>query len=106
MRYFQILGGICYWDASNVISSLEEAAERFAPDIVIGEAPDYVREGWGYDPSREGDERFLRPVPPEGWVYDEDTGTFYDPDYTPPADDPGDIWDELAAAYTEGVNNA
>lgn len=103
MRFFQILGEVCHWDASDVIASLDEAAERFAPDIVIVEAPDYVREGWGYDASAEGDERFIRPVPPAGWLYDENTGTFYPEDAEP---ETNDIWDELAAAYEEGVNEA
>ena len=40
-------------------------------------APDYVFEGWGYDARREGDARFLRPMPPEGWKYDAESGTFY-----------------------------
>lgn len=40
-------------------------------------APDYVFEGWGYDVRREGDERFIKPRPPEGWAYDEATGTIY-----------------------------
>ena len=107
MKIFQILGGFCHWDASNVVSSLDEAAERFAPDIVFVEAPDNVREGWGFDETLDGDARFLRPVPPEGWEYDDDTGTFYDPSAVPeePADG-ADIWDALAAAYTEGVNEA
>lgn len=104
MRYFQIYNDICYWDASNVVSSPEEAAERFAPDIVIVEAPDYVREGWGFDASRGGDDRFIRPEPPDGWEYDDETGTMYRPGDLPAGET--DIWDELAAAYTEGVNNA
>ena len=104
MKFFQILGGICHWDASNVVSSLEEAAKRFAPDIVIVEAPDNVHAGWGYDASLEGDARFIRPTPPEGWEYDEDTGTFYRPGME--TEESADIWDELAAAYLEGVNEA
>ncbi len=107
MKIFQILGEVCHWDASNVISSLAEAEQRFAPDIVFVEAPDNVREGWGFDASLEGDARFIRPVPPEGWEYDEETGTFYVPGET--EEDPSggsDIWDELAAAYMEGVDEA
>lgn len=107
MKIFQILGEVCHWDASNIVSSLAEAAERFAPDIVFVEAPDNVREGWGFDATAEGDARFIRPIPPEGWLYDEETGTFYpEADEVVPADDAPDFWDELAAAYTEGVNNA
>ena len=107
MRFFQILGEICYWDATNVVSSLSDAAARFAPDIVIVEAPDYVREGWGYDSSALGDARFIKPVPPEGWLYDDGTGTFYRPDEpdSGESDTSGTdaVWDALAAAYREGV---
>lgn len=106
MKIFQILGGICHWDASNVISSLDEAAERFAPDIVFAEAPDTVYEGWGFDASAEGDARFIKPVPPEGWLYDDETGTFYPADAEEDDTAEPDIWDELAAAYTEGVESA
>lgn len=107
MKIFQILGSFCHWDASNVVSSLDEVRERFAPDIVFVEAPDNVREGWGFDGTLEGDARFLRPVPPDGWEYDDETGTFYDPSAVPEEPDDGtDIWDELAAAYMEGVDEA
>jgi hypothetical protein len=40
-------------------------------------APDYVFEGWGYDSRKTGDERFIKPRPPEGWAYDPETGTVY-----------------------------
>lgn len=107
MKIFQIVDGFCHWDASNVISSLDEARERFAPDIVFVEAPDNVREGWGFDASLEGDARFIRPTPPEGWEYDDETGTFYVPGETEEEPSSGsDIWDELAAAYREGVDEA
>ena len=36
------------------------------------EAPDNVFEGWGYL-----DGEFIKPTPPEGWLYDEATGCFY-----------------------------
>lgn len=104
MKIFQIFDGFLHWDASNTVKRIENAAEMFAPDMEFVEAPDYVFEGWGYDPTQEGDARFLKPVPPEGWLYDDKTGTIYRPDDLP--DDETDIWDELAAAYTEGVNNA
>lgn len=106
MKIFQILGGVCHWDASAVVHSLDEARERFAPDIVFAEAPDNVHEGWGYDDSLEGDARFLRPTPPDGWEYDDETGTFYVPGEESGPEDGADIWDALAAAYSEGVNEA
>lgn len=103
MKIMQIMGGFCHWDASNAVRDLDECRRRFAPDMVFVEAPDHVREGWGYNPDAEGDARFIRPEAPEGWLYDDDTGTFYPEGEYPPGHEP-DIWDELAAAYAEGVN--
>lgn len=77
MRIFQIQDSLCRWDATNSVTSIEAVREIYSPDIVFVEAPDYVREGWGYDNLAEGDARFLRPVPPDGYLYDEETGTFY-----------------------------
>lgn len=49
-----------------------------APDNgFIVDAPDHVFEGWGYAVGKDGREIFLRPAPPDGWSYDEATGTFY-----------------------------
>lgn len=49
-----------------------------APDNgFIVEAPDYVFEGWGYSVDKKGKAEFLRPEPPDGWGYDEKTGTFF-----------------------------
>lgn len=77
MKILQIIGEFVHWDATPKANSLEMAKKLFAPDMVFVEAPDYVFEGWGYDPLATGDARFIRPTPPEGWNYDEKTGTFY-----------------------------
>lgn len=58
----------------------DEARARFAPNIEIAEAPDHVFVGWTYDPSKKGDARFIRPDVQDGWVYDVETGTVYDPE--------------------------
>lgn len=112
MKVFQVLGDFCHWDASESYSSAAEARKYFAPDIMFVEAPDYVFEGWGYDNSGTGDARFTKPTPPEGWLYDDDTGTFYQEGFKPqpPVDDTPDsdvdsIWDALAEAIREGVND-
>jgi len=76
MKIFQIVNGFCWWDATATVHSVEEAAEMFAPDCVFVEAPDYVHEGWGYDETAEDDARFLRPETPEGYIYDDGSGTF------------------------------
>lgn len=87
MKIFQVLNGFCHWDATEVVPNLEFAKERYAPDIIFVEAPDYVFEGWGFDKYAEGDERFIKPTPPDGWLYDEKTGTFYQEGYEPPKSD-------------------
>lgn len=105
MKIFQVLGSFCHWDASNVVPTLADAIGRFAPDVHFIEAPDYVFEGWGYDEDAVGDARFLQPEPPEGWLYDIPTGTFYQEGTDPPSV-VHDVWDEMAAAYREGVTVA
>ena len=84
MKVFQIVSGFCYYDATGLYANAAEAAKHYSPDTLWVDAPDHVFEGWGYDASKTGDERFLQPQAPEGWVYDPDTGTFYkEGDYPP-----------------------
>ncbi|HOR13608.1 MAG TPA: hypothetical protein PKX46_06740 [Clostridia bacterium] len=89
MKIFQILNSICHWDATGKHPTIESTQGLYAPDIVFIEAPDYVFEGWGYDAEAEGDERFIQPTPPEHWLYDPETGTFY-----PDPDNPAEGWEE------------
>lgn len=56
-----------------------EASTHYAPTIVFVDAPDWVREGFGYVASNVGDERFVRPQLSEGWVYD-DNGFEWNPE--------------------------
>lgn len=77
MKVFQIVSGFCYYDATRLYPNAAEAAKHYSPDTVWVNAPDYVFEAWGYDASKTGDERFIRPKAPEGWLYDPGTGTFY-----------------------------
>lgn len=72
MAIFQILNGKCHWRTP--FSSLDETIGKFPPDCIFVDAPDYVNEQWGYDETEIGDDRFIKPVPPEGWIYDEETG--------------------------------
>ena len=76
MKVFQIINNICQWQTP--YSSLAQTAGKYPSDVVFVEAPDYVFEGWGYQ-----DGNFIRPEPPEGWLYDELTGTFYREGETP-----------------------
>lgn len=75
-KVFQIEGNSCYWDATRQFPTLDSTVGYFPPSVLFVEAPDYVFEGWGYM-----DGEFIKPTPPEGWEYDEATGTFYDPNY-------------------------
>ena len=51
-------------------SSLKEAYEVYPETLELVEAPDWVLPGYGYDPTAEGDARFIRPELSEGWEYD------------------------------------
>lgn len=78
MKIFQIVDDIVYYDMTHLYSSVTVARSKYPSTVQIVEAPDYVFEGWGFNPNENGDERFIKPTAPEGWEYDENTGTFYD----------------------------
>lgn len=72
MKVFQIESGFCYWDATRQFPTKESTVGFFPPSVIFIEAPDYVFEGWRYVNGE-----FIKPTAPEGWFYDEKTGTFY-----------------------------
>lgn len=78
MKVFQILHDHCHWQTP--FSSLAETVGKFPPDCLFVEAPDYVNEQWGFDETQIGDDRFIKPEAPEGWVYDDESGQFYPED--------------------------
>ena len=98
MKVFQIVDNFCYYDATAVHPTLADTEGKYPPDVLFVEAPDNVFEGWGYDGTQEGDARFIKPTPPEGWLYDDATGTFYpaDGEKPKPPTQSGDI-SELTA---------
>ena len=77
MKIFQVKDGFVFHDLTAIHNNFAVARASYAPNIELVEAPDYVFEGWGFDDTKEGDERFVQPTPPEGWEYDPGTGTFY-----------------------------
>ena len=79
MKIVQIRDNFVYYDMTHLYSSVEVARSKYPATTQIVEAPDYVFEGWGFNPNENGDNRFIRPLPPEGWEYDETNGTFYNP---------------------------
>lgn len=85
MKVFQIKDNTCYHDTTAKFPTASATVGRFPPNVLFVEAPDYVREGWGYDADKDGESRFLQPHPPEGWLYDLESGTFYPEDETPPS---------------------
>lgn len=97
MKVFQILNGFCYCDVTAKHKTLASTVGRYAPDILFVEAPDYVFESWGYDETAEGEARFIKPTPPEGWLYDDETGTFYPEGELPERERP--TYEELMEAY-------
>lgn len=112
MKIFQIFNHFCHFDATPIHPTLADTVGKYAPDIYFVEAPDYVFEGWGFDETAEGDERFIKPTPPEGWYYDDETGAFKEINPPEPAPEPepeetaDEVLDDMSAAYEEGVNEA
>ncbi len=108
-RIFQIFNGFCHWDATIEYPSLEGTFGKYASNVLFIEAPDYVFEGWGYDETQQGDARFVQPEPPEHWIYDPETGTFYpDPNdlpegWMPPAEPEDETEDMQEALKILGV---
>lgn len=78
MKIVQIREGFVHWDATRDVQNLEYASNHYASNIEFVEAPDYVFEGWSVERGDDGKIKFLQPVPPEGWLYDPNTGTFYE----------------------------
>ena len=74
MKIFQVVNGYCHW--CTPYTSMAET-EGYPPDCYFVEAPDYVGEQWIFDDTKEGDERFVAPPAPEGWMYDEETHSYF-----------------------------
>lgn len=72
MKRFVVIGNSVALDVSPGSGNVWECSPEMG---FIVNAPDYVFVGWGYDARKTGDERFIKPRPPEGWVYDPETGT-------------------------------
>ena len=83
MKIFQIYLGFCHWDATKKHPTIESTQGRYSPETLFVEAPDYVFEGWGYNPEETGDARFIQPEAPEGWIYHAESGTFYEEGFEP-----------------------
>lgn len=100
MKIFQIVDGFCYWDATMQFPTLQSTVGKFPPNVLFVEAPDYVFEDWGYDDTEIGDARFIKPIPPEGFVYDPQTGTYYPEGFDPNVVEPTEH-DDLVAMVVD-----
>lgn len=87
MKIFQIVNDICFYDISKIYPTVESTVGYFTPETLFVEAPDYVFEGWEYNPNEIGNNRFIKPISPEGWLYDDQTGTFYPENIKIPQDE-------------------
>ena len=96
MKVFYIQDGFCFHHHPEY-SSAAEASQYFHPSFLFVDAPDYVFEGWGYDAEAEGDAKFIKPTPPDGWLYDDGTGTFYKEGTQAPSEKPS--YTELYSMY-------
>ncbi len=99
MKIFQVFNGLCYYDLTQICPTLADTFDKYPHSLCFVEAPDYVFEGWGFDESKTGDERFIKPTPPEGWLYDDATGCFYQEG----APEPTRIPDEITALKTKNT---
>lgn len=99
MKIFQIVDNICFYDITNLCPTIADTVGRYPSTVIFVEAPDCVFEGWGFDESKTGDERFIKPTPPEGWLYDDATGCFYQEG----APEPKRIPDEITALKTKNT---
>lgn len=61
--------------SSFVFRQIFNLEKEYGNSVVI--SPDYVFEGWGFDITQKGENRFIKPECPNGFKYDEKTGTFY-----------------------------
>lgn len=80
-KIFQIVDERCHWHTP--FGSVEEAQAIYPPDCEFIEAPDWVEEQWEFDRTKESDERFVHPEPPEGWIWDNNDHCMYSKDDIP-----------------------
>lgn len=96
MKVVQIVNGVVAWVTN--FETVAETVDKYPRACLFVSAPDYVFEKWTYRTKDEegnavtGDDRFVKPIPPEGYIYDDYTGQFLKEEYLPVV---------LAKAYAE-----
>lgn len=82
MKLFDVVDNEIHAEYTGMYENAEEASKHYAPNIVFVDAPNWVFPGFGFDPSRSGDDRFIEPTSDSpGWVY-YGNGTFWNPEQT------------------------
>jgi hypothetical protein len=76
MKVFHIINNRCnaQFKQYNALTDIPEGTLSAKMISEMVEAPDYVFTSWGYIPETK---KFIKPTTPEGFAYDEGTGTFY-----------------------------
>ena len=80
MKVVQIVNGVVAWVTN--FKTVAETVGKYPRTCLFVSAPDYVFEKWTYVTKDEegkpitGDARFVKPIPPEGYIYDDYTGKF------------------------------
>ena len=100
MKIFQIINKITYADFSSH-SSIANIPDKTYPETVMEqlvEAPDHVFLGWAYI-----NNEFVQPVTPEGFAYDEKTGTYYSTAIEALAQIQHTTWGKTHGAVDSGV---
>ena len=81
-KIFQIRGKTVSTEYTGRFIDLEDARAHFASNIILVEAPDKVFPGWAFDDTKQGDERFIQPIPGDGQAYNPHTGEIWIPEET------------------------
>lgn len=79
MKLFQIVDNVVFYEMTSLYADIHDARKHYDSTIQIEEAPNEVFVGWGFDPSKSGDDRFIKPVPGDGLAYNPDTGEIWNP---------------------------
>lgn len=77
MKLFQIINNVANADFSKYGEAKDKIPKNLFPETLINElieAPEYVFIGWFYDSETK---TWIKPKAPEGFAYDDETGTFY-----------------------------
>lgn len=60
-------------------ATVDDAYKKHSKSLLFVECPDNIQPGFGYDGTKQGNDRFIRPQLSEGWEYD-DNGYPWNPE--------------------------